>query len=141
MEQSTGLLPIAEVPDACQLATKDARAALVAAEQKLQDDKTYHYWLRQQLALAQNMNEEDCNALAESYQQLMADNMRRLSDSKARQSAIKLDAFSIKGAGRSYMEYSDALRADFNRYVPIPIDPKVEFMEAPLTCQPATFAE
>ena len=74
-EQTTGLLPIAEVPDACQIATKTTRDALVAAEAQLQDDKTYHYWLRQQLAQAQNMNEEDCNELATSYDKLIDDNM------------------------------------------------------------------
>ena len=69
------------------------------------------------------MNEEDCNELAASYQTLIDDNMDRLAASKARQDAIKQDAFSIKGEGRTPEEYSAALKADFDQYVPIPVGP------------------
>ena len=82
---------------------------------KLQDDKTYQYWLRQQLALAQNMNEEDCNELAASYRQLIRDNRERLYDSKDRQYAIKHDAYQIKGEeGEGFVEYAARLRAEFD---------------------------
>ena len=84
VEQDTGII-IAETPDSCQMATKDAREALVNFNKDLQDNKTFLNWLKHQLALAQNMNEEECDSIADEYQKLIDDNSQRVKDSIARQ--------------------------------------------------------
>jgi hypothetical protein len=82
----------------------------------------------------------DCDDLAASYAQIIADSEHQIQDSKDRQHAIKVDAFSIKGEeGQSFEDFAAGLKDGFDTYVPIPIDPEVDYVPAPSTCQESTF--
>ena len=86
------------------------------------------------------MNAEECDELAASYQTLIDENKQRVKDSKARQHSIKKDAHSIKAnEGEDYKAFGKRLRMEYDEYVPIPIDPEIEYMEVPITCQESTF--
>ena len=138
VEQETGIV-IPDVPEQCQQSTKDTKAALIAFEDDLQNQLTYAAWLEEQLAGAQSMNAAECDALAASYQTVIADGAALITASQDRQTALKADAFLIKGEdGETFAAFQMRFKEAFNTYVPIPITPDVDFTPLPGTCQQST---
>ena len=62
-EQVTGI-EIPDVPEQCDASVAAERQALVAADANLQNQLTFAEWAKEQLAKAQQMNQEECDALA-----------------------------------------------------------------------------
>ena len=138
VEQETGI-EIPEVPEQCQQSTKDTRQALVDAESNLQNQLTFAAWLEEQLAAASAMNADECDDLAESYETIIADGAALITASQDRQTALKADAFLIKGEdGETFAEFQMRFKNAFTTYVPIPITPDVAFTPLPGTCQQST---
>ena len=138
-EVNTGIV-IDEIPDSCQSSTHLSRQTLVEFDEDLQDTKTYNKWLRERLADAQTMNEEECNELAAEYERIMQENFPRVQESKDKQKDIKADAYLLKAEeGESQADFDARLKREFLSYVPLPIDPEITYMEIPSTCQESTF--
>jgi hypothetical protein len=138
VEQETGI-EIPEVPEQCQQSTKDTKQALIDAENNLQNQLTFATWLEEQLAAASAMNADECDDLAESYQIIIADGAALVTASQDRQTALKADAYLIKGEdGETFAQFQMRFKEAFTTYVPIPVTPDVSFTPLPGTCQQST---
>ena len=138
VEQETGI-EIPEVPEQCQQSTKDTKDALIVADNNLQNQLTFAAWLEEELAAASQMNAEECDDLAESYQTIIADGAALVTASQDRQTALKADAYLIKGQdGETFEQFQMRFKEAFNTYVPIPVTPDVSFTPLPGTCQQST---
>ena len=138
VEQETGI-EIPEVPEQCQQSTKDTKQALVDAENDLQNQLTFAAWLEEQLAAASAMNADECDDLTESYETIIADGAALIAASQDRQTALKADAFLIKGEdGETFAQFQLRFKNAFLTYVPIPTVPDVSFTPLPGTCQQST---
>jgi len=83
VEQETGI-EIPEVPEQCQQSTVDTKQSLIDFNDNLQDQLTFANWLEEQLAGAQAMNADECDALAESYETIITDGAALITDSQDR---------------------------------------------------------
>jgi hypothetical protein len=85
------------------------------------------------------MNEDECDDLTASYETIIVDGVHFITASQVRQTALKADAFLIKGEdGETFDQFQMRFKEAFNDYVPIPITPDVDFTELPGTCQQTT---
>lgn len=134
-EQVTGI-EIPDVPEQCDASVAAERQALVAADAELQHQLTFAEWAKEQLAKAQQMNQEECDALAGDYDQIVADGQALIEAAQARQETIKADWFITDGAdGESFAEFKARVKGEFETYVPIPITPDVSCPALPDTCE------
>jgi hypothetical protein len=82
------------------------------------------------------MNQEECDALAGDYDQIVADGQALIEAAQARQETIKADWFITDGAdGESFAEFKARVKGEFETYVPIPITPDVSCPALPDTCE------
>ena len=134
-EQVTGI-EIPDVPEQCDASVAAARQSLVDADAELQNQLTFAEWIKEQLAKAQQMNQEECDALAGDYDQIVADGQALIDAAQVRQETIKADWFITDGAdGESFAEFKARVKGEFETYVPIPITPDVSCPALPDTCE------